>query len=1035
MPRVEYQRIDLPVGITLDAVGGVVLRLGGEPAARVEGFGPAWLQRVEAAGADFARLFRGLPPAAFVERPAPPRPAITTETVRRVALDVRGSELAAIDWEDLLAAATREIPPQGAGGHAAWTIVRTCAVRPRSSTLPLTLPLRILQVDPRPAHPLPAWVRSLFGHRPQEEVDRAVMVGATPQWRLPAGWPKVDVLHLDAPPPLDGGGPAPSTALPEMPGTLGWLARLTDRWRTRLVVMHCETAPAAAAARRLAGALCDRGGPAVLAVLAPAADAGAADFYRAFYFHLVHDFPLDDILAQTVRFDRRGGGVTAALFAGAGREDALRVSAVGLVLANLSRTLDEKTAPPAALAADRAFSAAVLADPAVREVLASIKEDWESSRFNLHEREGLLPLAANLAEIRRISERRATSGRMRRGPTSPRSAPAPGPRFVSSGLWRGAGDELEPIAQDVPALTAGELVHLAITIGPQDVRIRTLDATAIVEDAFTWSPERDGVWVDLAVAGIDFGVAGDSVQEVWLPRVGTSEPVHFAVRPCQPGVAMLRFGLYYKNDLIQSFRLAAKVREVGDGVVPTAAELAKALAVAVSRVGVAGYLARLEYSRTSNLDSLDARRGRALTIVANDLEDREVLTIKGPDVHCTTVRPDRDMQYIVTALRRTLDEIAFVTIQGLEQPQYQFLGGPQEVEQRCREAISRLAAAGWNLFLNLAPTKTLQDNVRRLLQDELKTIHVAQILREKVIPWAFVYDRRYDAKVSQLDGQPVEQGVCLAAVPRAGTRFGALRCGEHAECLLNEHVQAERRARGNRPYAEATVACPLHFWGFRHILEVPPGQQEDGEKTHDEQPPVERRGAPQLAAGLNATLLLTPSHWKDLSQTAAWIDPEYDRDRILDLLRRKEPDLIYFYCHAHGGQVDPERTYPPYLEFQAAGADPGRIEPQDFGGEKPWSHAPLVFLNACGTLGYSPDALSPFLKVLVDGRQASGVLGTEVPVAEALAGKFAHEFMTRFMAGITAGQAVVEARRVLLAQNNPLGLVYTLFAPADLKIK
>ncbi len=62
------------------------------------------------------------------------------------------------------------------------------------------------------------------------------------------------------------------------------------------------------------------------------------------------------------------------------------------------------------------------------------------------------------------------------------------------------------------------------------------------------------------------------------------------------------------------------------------------------------------------------------------------------------------------------------------------------------------------------------------------------------------------------------------------------------------------------------------------------------------------------------------------------------------------------------------------------------------------------------------------------------MLGTEVPVAEALAGEFAGEFVQRFLSGTPAGRAVVEARRVLLARRNPLGLVYTLFAPADLKI-
>src|SRR6185295_5329513 len=185
----------------------------------------------------------------------------------------------------------------------------------------------------------------------------------------------------------------------------------------------------------------------------------------------------------------------------------------------------------------------------------------------------------------------------------------------------------------------------------------------------------------------------------------------------------------------------------------------------------------------------------------------------------------------------------------------------------------------------------------------------------------------------------------------------------------------------------------------------------------------------------NATLALWNDHWKELSGVTTWIKPEFESDKILELLQANEPDLIYFYCHARGGQVDPDRTYPPYLEFQAAGGSAGQIRPQDFGGYPPWSQGPLVFLNACGTLGYSPDALSPFLKALVDGRRASGVLGTEVPVAEALAGDFAREFLSRFFGGTSAGRALLEARRVLLTKNNPLGLVYTLFAPADLNIE
>ena len=109
--------------------------------------------------------------------------------------------------------------------------------------------------------------------------------------------------------------------------------------------------------------------------------------------------------------------------------------------------------------------------------------------------------------------------------------------------------------------------------------------------------------------------------------------------------------------------------------------------------------------------------------------------------------------------------------------------------------------------------------------------------------------------------------------------------------------------------------------------------------------------------------------------------------------------------------------------------DPEHLE------DKAWSHRPLVFLNACGSLGYSPDALSPFLKTLVEGREASGVLGTDVPVAEILAGQVACAFMTKFLKeGKQAGQALLEVRQALLAKFNPLGLVYTLFAPAELVV-
>jgi hypothetical protein len=76
-----------------------------------------------------------------------------------------------------------------------------------------------------------------------------------------------------------------------------------------------------------------------------------------------------------------------------------------------------------------------------------------------------------------------------------------------------------------------------------------------------------------------------------------------------------------------------------------------------------------------------------------------------------------------------------------------------------------------------------------------------------------------------------------------------------------------------------------------------------------------------------------------------------------------------------------------------------------------------------------------FFKKLVDDRAASGVIGTEITVKEQLACEMAERFFKAFFDRAAAGPALLAARRALLAKNNPLGLVYTLYASAGLKLK
>ncbi len=65
------------------------------------------------------------------------------------------------------------------------------------------------------------------------------------------------------------------------------------------------------------------------------------------------------------------------------------------------------------------------------------------------------------------------------------------------------------------------------------------------------------------------------------------------------------------------------------------------------------------------------------------------------------------------------------------------------------------------------------------------------------------------------------------------------------------------------------------------------------------------------------------------------------------------------------------------------------------------------------------------------------MIGTEIPVFELLAGEMARLFLKRFLGGGEAGKAgkaLLESRLDLLARGNPLGLVYTLYAIAELAL-
>jgi len=960
----------------------------------------------------------------------------------RVVISCEHTSFSSYDWEAACSQIMDGVPLR-------YAIVRTTPVPPRGARDIWALPLRLLFVHQVPKAPMKQLVLDIFGNLPPSDVGDAIAardlgVEEFERWKPTQEWPTAEIVHLDGLPTLEERALI-STADPERFGTLGWFARLAEMAQLRLLVIRCDTPMAMKRARALGNAVVSRGGPAVL--LVHAADERRVEAFRSVYDELVHDRPLDWIAGTLA-----SSGASYALFAGAGREEGLRVSGPALKLreaadafeqpevrlkvrdelsAMISKAIETSRGRPGGL--PRSVARGV--DNAMSS-LESVGIQWQSFQFEQHESGGFIPYARSVRAAR--DEMFGTGRRPVMPPRVSREARAkesPHEQFLNANLLS-EGANPQPLAQN-RALMADRSCLLEVRIGALSANVLAFAMTPILQEQLNLRDGESGTWVDIGITGIGFRVIGDPVQELWLPRDGDSDAIRFAVVPWRKPVSMLRVCLYHRQNLLQSIRLAALTTASASDAMPRngAAVLARALRMPRERIAGLGWAPRLEYTRLTEPNEAPAAAARVISIAANDSNGTPVITVKGAGVF--NVELPGSMATRVRRLREALDEIGTPPVDGLSRENwpYAFRGGRQVNEgtdSLLSAALIRLAKAGWGLYTQVIG-RGAREALEPLLREPDGVIQVAHILIEKVLPWALIYDREF-APDNSLDanGDPQPPVACLAALPKASGELTVRECGVHADCLLHH-----RSPEG--------VACPLRFWGFRHSVEIPPRQTSPGAANPSEADRITAGRPAVLLAALNTELSLATAHEADLTAlsnriggTATWRAFEKQGQLVTQRLRDADLDIVYLYCHARGGEADPSID-DPCLEFVGANAKPQRIVAGDLSGPV-WNNRPLVILNGCGSVGFSPDALSPFLPALVRDRHAAGLLGSEVSVWEQLAGKFAEYFLEAFLVrqanGLhrTAGEAVLIARRKLLALKNPLGLVYTLYANSDLRL-
>ncbi len=623
-------------------------------------------------------------------------------------------------------------------------------------------------------------------------------------------------------------------------------------------------------------------------------------------------------------------------------------------------------------------------------------------------------------------------------------------RYVNALLHHPDVEGRAPLDPEYGVLSPGDPIHLAIQIGARAARLRTIGSTAFVEEAVLWKAGEEETLVELGVTPLDFELLGAPVQRLRLPRSGESDIATFTLVPRAmtriPGVARLRFCLYVHGALVESFRLAVAV-ETATRTPLDPPSLAQAFAAALDvppedpplRGELAGgYLTRLEYA-AFDLESPEAIAPRRFSFFVNDSAGQAVVTFKGDDLFSGEV--SGNLPGNVSRARATLKRVSYdVGPGGIQGDGYRYLFDGElnrGSDEGFAGALCDLAADGWELYTSLVPARA-RERFAEMLTNTPEIVHAGHLDLKRVIPWGLVYMRPYD----------VGRAAPLACTaPLADPSIGP--CGNHPDCPLHEAQQKARAARGEPPATEDTIACPRFFLGFRHMIEVPAQQVKGmaagaGDGGEGIPPPMPRvvpyDGKVRTLVGYNASLPLAPAHVQTLQAKLpnAAFDPKplSVRNALVDALRR-EADVVYLYCHALESFEDAisKRAMGPHLLIEKSTTVAGRITPGNISAIVFPRH-PVVFMNGCGTVGFSPYAPAEFVTSFIRDSGASAVIGTEATVWEGLAIDMALAFFESFVGeGKTAGEALLAARLALLQKRNPLGLAYTLYGPADLKLQ
>ncbi|MDQ1677831.1 MAG: elongation factor Tu [Actinomycetota bacterium] len=586
----------------------------------------------------------------------------------------------------------------------------------------------------------------------------------------------------------------------------------------------------------------------------------------------------------------------------------------------------------------------------------------------------------------------------------PQPALTPTPRVLNIAVTdAGRGvlavtDALAPREEYGLRIDIGALALDSVIVDPPALRLQRLQVDAV-----------EGFWFDVVVSSGDFDVPSYDAR-IFLPLTGPSwvcgclGPEH----ECKPlsrqpylylsirsrdanGDATLRCTVYNGGNAVQSANLHCVVTPDGTGHGRLVGVVDYQLAEDVGRVGDLP-------PRPLNLLTAQAAGGT------------HQLTVHGGGRTIAVDLTEVGASHVLTTSRATLAEITL----GTTGKTSQYDKENRKPFKAFLEDLKDLAWLGSQIAFAVTPEKDDRD----FLRDHLRTRTTIQVTRvtKTPFPWALIYDI------------PVTTDPKWVLCP-------LLEDWETSRDALLEYPETCPHQDAHAP---KNVLCPYGFWGFRHLIEQPPSVRGGVIRTKISVTPP---AAAAMARSLTLDAALTGQHFGEL---AVCMKGRFQlrtctssRDVEVAFAEPSLP-LVYFYCHGRKGYHNRVSGTVPLLEI---GADE-RIGAADFAvwanEWKPahWADtAPLIFINGCDTAALDPEDVVGFVDALA-GVRAAGVIGTEIPVTQRVAGEVALRFWRQFAGAepVDVGTAMHRTRIDLLRKGNVSGLSYTPFCSADLRL-